>query len=330
MAGATEDEVSEWVKRLTRDSGARLSQVLAQRAPAMARKWRRAQRGFERRLVKRWHKALELFLAVYVSCLEFGAAFSARYDVAGSYRLQALVRVHGRSCLTASEVYSLLRTGHANGAMARARALHEHAVVAFVLAEGSEVDAERFLEHSVVGNYRRAVEFQRLAEQLGYEPFSELEMERISSEYERACARWGCEFRHQYGWASTLVGSRRPTFRDLELHVGLDHLRPYYQWYSDAVHAGSKAAATVVTRGPHSILLAGPSNADLADPGQSAMVSLQQGTSALVLSQKQPHVDDLVQLIAVQRLVECAQEAFVAAHRTLEADEASIVWPELA
>jgi hypothetical protein len=42
----------------------------------------------------------------------------------------------GRACLVGSEIYGLPRTGHAAGAQARWRTLHELAVVASTLATG--------------------------------------------------------------------------------------------------------------------------------------------------------------------------------------------------
>lgn len=48
-------------------------------------------------------------------------------------KLSALTLLHARGCLVALEVHGLLRTGHAAGAQAQWRTLHELAVVAFLL-----------------------------------------------------------------------------------------------------------------------------------------------------------------------------------------------------
>lgn len=104
-------------------------------APRMLREHKAIRDGFERRLQQRWGPALNLYECVYVCCLEAGESFqnkhgdSARQSVDAKF--SALTLLHGRSCMVTSEIYGLLRTGHAAGAQARWRTLHELAVVAF-------------------------------------------------------------------------------------------------------------------------------------------------------------------------------------------------------
>jgi hypothetical protein len=144
-SGADPEKVYDAVGRSVIDSGTVLADELQRRTPRMVREHDRIARRFERNLRKRWKAALDLYYAVYVACLELGEQSSRKRKSRNesSYRLEALVRLHVRACLVASEVHALLRTGHANGAMARARTLHEHAVTAFVLSKAGEEDAER-------------------------------------------------------------------------------------------------------------------------------------------------------------------------------------------
>jgi hypothetical protein len=57
----------------------------------------------------------------------------------------ALVKLHARACLISAEILSLLRSGHASGAHARWRALHEVAVIADFLASGDSDLARGYL-----------------------------------------------------------------------------------------------------------------------------------------------------------------------------------------
>ena len=61
----------------------------------------------------------------------------------------ALADLHARACRTALDVFHLLESGLAAGAMARCRTLHELAVISMVLREYSSHEghglAERFL-----------------------------------------------------------------------------------------------------------------------------------------------------------------------------------------
>jgi hypothetical protein len=70
-------------------------------------------------------------------------------------------------------------------------------------------------------------------------------------------------------------------------------------------------------------MLAGPSNAGLADPGHATLVSLFQTTCSLLIhgSDERATADALVMLMALRRLLDDAGREFFAAHHTLEADE---------
>jgi len=92
----------------------------------MLREHRNFRDGFEERLQHRWGPALDLYECVRVCCLEAGEDFAKRgsQQANGSDpKLAALTLLHARACLVASEVQSLLRSGHAAGAQARWRTL---------------------------------------------------------------------------------------------------------------------------------------------------------------------------------------------------------------
>lgn len=105
----------------------------------MLRDHGRVRRRFERNLLKCWGKALDSLEVVYVAALEAGADFNDRQRAGaaedGDLVFEALVGLHARACVAASEVSSLLRTGHAAGALARWRTLHECAVISSVIGE---------------------------------------------------------------------------------------------------------------------------------------------------------------------------------------------------
>jgi hypothetical protein len=331
--GATEEQISRAVSQGTQESGSIVARELERRMPRMVREHRRLRRRFERRLRKTWGRGLDLYYATYVSCLEAGEEFNRKLPRPPNepHLADALVRLHARSCVIAAEVYELMRTGHPNGAMARARTLHEHAVTAYVLAEGTDEDAEGYLLHAAIENYRRAPVFQAAAQHLNYEPFSDDEMDEMRRTRDALVVRFGADFASQYGWASAIVGKPNPTFRDLELRAGISHLRPYYQWYSDAVHAGAKAAeAAVHVQGGQPVLLAGQTDVGLADPAQSAMFALSQVTTTFLLTLRPPTFEILLQLVAIQRLADRASEALIEAHRKVEPEDdvREIGWPE--
>lgn len=139
--------------------------------------------------------------------------------------------------------------------------------------------------------------------------------------------RFGPEFVWPNGWAATLfTPARAPKFSKLEEMAGMSKMRPWYKFTSHRVHAGSKAAAlTVQTRGSNRFLMAGPTNAFLADPGHGALISLAQVTTCLLLRTRIESLGveplRIVDALGVLDLAERAGDAFLEAHRKLESDE---------
>src|SRR3712207_5473713 len=97
-------------------------------------RWHRRQAAaFEKRLAARWRAGLDLYETILGLAYDAGARFNRRHRVhaaeANDLVFEVLTHLHARACRTASEVLALLKTGHATGAHARWRTLHEIAVV---------------------------------------------------------------------------------------------------------------------------------------------------------------------------------------------------------
>lgn len=164
--GADSALIATALHQATQAAADLLTQRLQAGAPRMLREHRDFRRGFEQRLQQRWGPALELYECVRVCCLETGEDFQKRQDQQadeGSVKRSALTLLHARACLVASEVQGLLRSGHAAGAQARWRTLHELAVVAFVLSNHDPEISERFLLHRHVERYKDARQYQQYA-----------------------------------------------------------------------------------------------------------------------------------------------------------------------
>jgi hypothetical protein len=322
------------------ETSPRVADSLQRTGPRMLRRQRRSQRGFERRLRQRWGQALDLMETIYVCAEEAGSNFNRerRPDAASSndVRFDVLTRLHARACRTTRETLHLLSGGYPMGALARCRTLHELAVTAMVLAEHGTADgssdlAERFVLSERVSAYKDAVQFQEHAASLGYEPFSETEMEDMRAERDLLLGRFGKEYGDTYGWAAVLFNGRPPKFSELESLAEVAHLRPHYRWASHEVHSDAKGLeANTLTRGNVQWQSTGATNAGLADPGHMALISLHQCTVALLLSPEDPTPKDLVALMAIQALVDRAGDAFLAAHHRLESDEAEASQPDSA
>jgi hypothetical protein len=304
-------------------------------ASRMLRNSRRTRRGFERRLRKRWRCGLDLYGVTLETAFDVGREFNHRHRPAAAaesdYLFEAVTGLHARACLTAFEVLRLLECGYADAAYARWRTLHELAVASNVLAEhGQESDlAERFLLHERAEQAWDAPSYQEHAPALGYEPFSEEEMEQLQRTRDELVTRFGPAFARPNGWAASLFSHRAPKFSELEKLAGMGHMQPWYRLTSHKVHGGSKGVAlNVRQRGPHQFMLAGPSNSDLADPGNGALIALTQATTCLLLRTRVESLPDEPLRIVISKvllqLTDLAGDAFLEAHRTLEEDEENV------
>jgi hypothetical protein len=279
---------------------------------------------FEQRLQHRWGAAVDTLALFRIWCLEAGIAFHDRRKPAdGDWVYAVLVRLQARACLVAAEVLALLRAGFASGAHARWRAGHEIAVVGFLIKQHGQDAAERFLLHEAVESYRAAAEYQRYATKIGYDPFTDQELAEMRAGRDALVARFGSSYAGPYGWAANALQNPRPTFRDIEAAVSLDHMRPHYRWASHPTHAGPKSTSTDLGLLRNEVMLAGPSNAGLADPGHGSAISLLQITVTLLNTN--PDMGDVVTMTFLQGACDAVGEAFISAHRQLVADDAALV-----
>jgi hypothetical protein len=310
----------EAVSHVIRMVAGQLTESVLSRPAAVVAEDRRAHDDLRMAIHARWGKAIDLLELLRLICLEAGPDLHARHDPGEDVVYPVLVRLHARACLLTGEVVALLKAGYAAGAHARWRSLHEVVVVgAFIAQQGQEI-ACRYVEHEYVDQYYGAHEYQRHARRLGEVPFSEEEMSAIEAERQRLVDAYGKDFEAPYGWASAVLGAR-PTFSRIERSVELAHWRPYYRMASHATHAGPKGVAFNLGLMRNEVMLAGPSNAGLADPGQSTAMSLAHLTAILLAHD--PALGDVVASAFAVGLVDPVTDAFTAAHERLERDEAA-------
>lgn len=311
---------------------------LKARGPQMFLEHSAIQQEFESRLLRRWQEPLTNYKMVSVVAQEAGADFSPDPDAEAThgYLYTALSLIHGRACLTASEVFALLRTGHASGAHARWRTMHELAVVSYVLTHergGNEL-AERYLLHEGVQQARDALEYQQHSDALGYEPLDQAVVDRLVTQRDNLIRRFGKSFRNQFGWAAPFFDTNSdPNFSELERGIGMEHRRPHYALASHRVHPGAKGnALNVLRRGPDEMILTGPTNIGLTDPAHSTLISLHQITTNLLIHGRPNLGTEPMRVIILQvleKLVEEAGDSFLAVEKQIQ-DEEEHLWSEQA
>jgi hypothetical protein len=326
-------DLFEAVKDALTEQLERDSLMLAKRLRSQTKLLREHQaygEGFKKRLARTWRNALTLYEVLLLSAVDAGSDFYTDHseDAAqdNDFAFEALTSLHARACLVAGEVLELLRGGWPHGAHARCRTLHEFAVFSVVIGEHREL-GERFLVHDVVEDARSMDTYQaKLAGRSGHKTFSQEEVDNNHARRDEAIQRFGTSFGRRCGWAAPLFPKDGPTFGQLEEVARLDHLRPFYDWATHlGVHASSRGARlNVLRRGDDTMRLVGPTNAGLADPGHSALISLVQVTTNLLLHGRPLGVDTMPLVIAkaLVKLCDEAGDAFLDDERRLAAKEA--------
>jgi hypothetical protein len=275
--------------------------------------------GFRSRMKETWGQPLAKLRMLLTIAREWcGEAHQAADESVprGQSPLKKLmVRLLVRSCQVTDEIICLLENGFADGAMARWRTLHEIGVVGAVIAKHGKGMAERYIAHQAVESRRAMRKYIDCHKALGYRPLGARTSTRIEKKYRAAIAQYGESFTGDYGWAAHHLKKKRPSFADLEAHVGRGRMRAHYQMGNDNVHAGVKSMyVRLGLLTDHHGLLAGRSNAGLTDPAQNAAHTL---TQIAVLACLSPKLDDIVAAQVMEGLRDEIPTAFWQADRRL-------------
>ncbi|WP_147286122.1 DUF5677 domain-containing protein [Streptomyces corynorhini] len=312
----------------------KMGEKVAELVLANSRAFRRnakQDRGFDRRLKKRWGVAFRVF-QIAQACAQEAGERALKREIDGLTSEQqacrhALIELHAKACRVTGEVHALLSCGFPEGALARCRTLHEFSVTASVI--GNSMDdaahrdlAQRFLDHEIIANLRQAKQYQMDHRSLNLSPVEDGLIERLEERYDEVIAKYGEEFKREYGWAKKYCPD--DNFRALEGKAGMAHMRSYYQWASGEVHSGARGVRLNSSefRGQR-ILRVGKTNSGLVEPASMAMNSLYQATVVLLVKGAGGEVDmaDLVSMKALEVLRKKTFEEFSAAQAVVDQSE---------
>jgi hypothetical protein len=147
-------------------------------------------------------------------------------------------------------------------------------------------------------------------------------MEHLQNLRNDLCNRFGNAYGGDWGWAATALNSHRVTFADIEMALNIDHMRPYFKLACYSNHAGSKGLRYDLGKSlvppDQDVLLSGPSDAGLFDPGYLTAVSLLQVTVSFLTHRIS--ITSLAILNAFERMMEEVEDSFGIAEAKLEAE----------
>lgn len=272
--------------------------TLKDSASEMLKERRSSSAGFVGRNICRWEDGfnlLEMLLVIAIESAEdYNASYRPKAAKSGNIVFDVLIRLQARACHISSEILCLLKNGYSDGAHARWRALHEVVATAYFIDKHGKDAAEHYLAHEVVVSYKGMLQHNKYADRLNEEPFTNTELRDSKLQYDRAIDKYGANFKNASGWASKFLGTANPNFAQIESDVALDHMRPYYRWASQNVHASVKGIRNPLglCEATEDILLVGQSDSGMTDPAHCTAISLTQITSLLLNSK--PNLDSIV------------------------------------
>lgn len=296
------------LEHLLNSSSTKLVKEWKKQANPILRALRNERQRFNNYNNKIWGKALSLLETLIDISLDTGILFDEKFRPLAIEEndiiFDALTRLHARSCQVSSEILTLLRNGFADGAHARWRTLHEISVTALFISHHDNELAERYLAHSIVADYRRAVEYRKYSDSLSYAPMSDEIFNQLKASYEGALDKYGANFKNDYGWASVILNKDKPSFTDIEEKAGLLHMRPFVKLAHMNIHAGSTGIIFRLGSPPDNpnLLVAGSSIYGIGEPAQNTAYSLEILTESFLL--RKPNIENLGFALAFRELIQ--------------------------
>lgn len=265
-----------------------------------------------------WGSALGYLEGLIVIAEESTEKVSERDDAyfEDTYTLSLLIAMQAKSIQVSREILTLLKNGFPDGAQARWRKLHEIAVISSFIAKHGDELAESYEEHQSIESYKAAIQYNEYYSRLSAEKISTQEMDVLKKDYDQLVFKYGNSYRHEYGWASSVLDMKKPTFKDIELSVGLDHHRPYYKLASADIHANpSGVFATLGLFPEDDFLLAGPTSLGICQPAQLTIISLNIITANLL--SYNPNLDCIVLCKVLMEFGKLAENEFIEVEKAI-------------
>ncbi|MGK0255352.1 MAG: hypothetical protein ACI9OE_002884 [Mariniflexile sp.] len=294
-------DFAEMIENLTPELTSTLRSSLESTSDQMLKERREQFTSFTQRNEDRWKDAFDLLETHIAICTETGESINTEQrSIAvkeNNIKFDILVRHHARACHIANEILCLLKNGFPDAAHSRWRALHEVNVTAMFIEKHGQECARRFYFHDIIDSYDGMKEHKKYEHRLNEKAPEQSIIDSCKLEYNNAIKEFGKGFERHYGWAAHFFTERTPRsvgFASLEKDVGLDHMRPYYKWASQNIHAGAKGTRNrlALAECNDEILVVGQSNSGMADPGHATALSLMQVT--LNLLKIAPNLDHIV------------------------------------
>jgi len=248
---------------------------------------KRDEKKITSKIEKKWREAFQYFDLMISGLYEMGEEYFTQYKSQAiqeqNYIFEALNRSFIRCIQISEEISVLLKHGFPDGAHGRWRTLHEiSTIMAFLKKYDNSELAIKYLEHQNIETYKFMLQYDKYSDKLNYPPLTAQEKEEGTEIYTQLIAKYGSEYKTDFGWAATTLNKNRPTFFDIEKDVGFDIYRPDYKLACYNTHAGAKGLYFKLYNPPavEDFIFPGSSNDGFADPAHGAAISLYHATNS--------------------------------------------------
>jgi len=324
-----EEIAEEALEKITEEVGSEIYEYVLNDSDGL-NNFREKKSRLEKNIQERWKEPLNLLEKLILWSQQIGQNINSehRFEAAQKqdFIFEALIQIHGRGVQVAMEIHQLLKSGFADGALARWRLLYELSIDSLYILKREENIAEQYLIYPHIKDYYFAKCYQKHSDDLDLEKIDDKAMNSAKKTIEDIQDKFGSGFNDEgygNGWTYDSDGCKSVNVRAKK--VGLNHYKPYYDLACNTVHGDPKGTLDRLgiiqlpdVEQPEYIL-SGPSNAGLSVPGKLTAIFLSQITftlinmisSALYIAQRK----------GMQRLVDDINRSFGDKAKELEKDE---------
>lgn len=279
----SKNTLDELYPELVEELSSKLHHQLMKDAKRVISEQRLERTEFNNLVQEIWEKPLLLLETLFSYskhiCADYTKHLSDKADKNYESLTDALIRLNARGNLVASEIFTLLSNGYADGAMARWRTLYELTVISLFLEKHGEKTAQRFLDYLIIESYKGMKEYNDYSQQLGWDMLPENDLKAAKAEYKTIMKKYGKGFDDYYGWAKiALPNVGRISFNKIQKDVTTGHFLPTYRKGNQEVHASSHSMLFRLGFDEHmtndNYVLSGRSLFGLDEPGTQSASTL--------------------------------------------------------
>lgn len=263
----------------------------------------------------RWKNGFQKLEMLRQISIEAGMNFQKQFlnypDYVSDPLLGVLMRQHAHACRITGEILLLLKGGYADGALARWRTLFEILVNCSVINKYGSDAAKDYIRHGKIMSVDGMQEYQKTANDMNLEPYSDESMMRAIELKERLS-----NGEQNYHWARKYAKVAK--IEKLREHVGLGKWSHNYKLASKHVHADYSEMLSLfaMSESKQDMLLVGQSTSGMVEPAHMTAITLGQITSCFLTAYinedtKLDYTDSVLFIMLLDKYIDSVAEEFL-------------------